>query len=662
MNRLRVDAPFEPSGDQPQAISELVDGLGRGLKYQTLLGATGTGKTFTISKVIEEVQRPALVISHNKTLAAQLYGEFKSFFPDNAVEYFISYYDYYQPEAYKPTTDTFIEKEVDINDEITRLRLKATSALQSRQDVIIVASVSCIYGIGNPDEYEKLHVRLEKGATIDRDDLLRRLVDIHFVRNDISFDSGTFRVRGDVVEVRPMEQDQAVRIEFWGDEVESLSIVSVLTGEVMEECDQMSIFPAKHFVTSGDRIERAILDIEVDLALRLEQFRGQGKLLEAQRLETRTRYDIEMMREIGFCSGIENYSRYIDGRQPGEPPYVLLDFFPDDYLLVIDESHVTIPQVRAMWAGDRTRKETLVEHGFRLPAALDNRPLYFEEFESKIKQMVFLSATPADYELEKCEGVVVEQVIRPTGLLDPEVEVRPVRGQVDDVVEEVRLRAERKERVLITTLTKRMAEDLSDYFRDIGIRARYMHSEIDTLERVDIIRDLRLGKFDVLVGVNLLREGLDMPEVSLVAILDADKEGFLRSQRSLIQTLGRAARNVEGRCIMYADRITDSMQRAIDETDRRRKIQAEYNEAHGIIPVTIYKSEEEIMSATRVTDDARIDNSVVAEPDPVYEAGSDPTELIIELERKMGDAAAALDFEQAARYRDQIAKIKEALV
>ena len=662
MKALHVEAPFEASGDQPQAIAELVDGLDRGLKFQTLLGATGTGKTFTISKVIEQVQRPALVISHNKTLAAQLYGEFKSFFPDNAVEYFISYYDYYQPEAYKPVTDTYIEKEVDINEEITRLRLKATSALQSRQDVIIVASVSCIYGIGNPDEYEKLHVRLEKGAEIDRDDLLRRLVDIHFVRNDISFDSGTFRVRGDVVEVRPMEQDQAVRIEFWGDEVESLSIVNVLTGEVMEETDEMSIFPAKHFVTTGDRIERAILDIEVDLALQLERYRGEGKLLEAQRLETRTRYDIEMMREIGFCPGIENYSRYIDGRQPGQPPYVLLDFFPDDYLLVIDESHVTIPQVRAMWRGDRTRKETLVEHGFRLPAALDNRPLYFEEFESKVKQVMFLSATPSDYELEKCEGVVVEQVIRPTGLLDPEVEVRPVRGQVDDVVEEVRLRADRKERVLITTLTKRMAEDLSDYFRDIGIRARYMHSEIDTLDRVDIIRDLRLGKFDVLVGVNLLREGLDMPEVSLVAILDADKEGFLRSERSLIQTLGRAARNVEGRCIMYADQVTNSMKRAIDETNRRRKIQAEYNETHGIVPETIYKSEEEIMSATRVTDDAKIADSVVAEPEPVYEVGSDPSELIAELEKKMGDAATALDFEQAARYRDQIVKIKEALV
>ncbi|MCH2663925.1 excinuclease ABC subunit UvrB, partial [bacterium] len=499
MPDLQVEAPFEPSGDQPKAIEELAQGIERGDRFQTLMGATGTGKTFTISKVIEAIQKPTIVISHNKTLAAQLYGEFKAFFPDNAVEYFISYYDYYQPEAYKPVTDTYIDKEVDINDEITRLRLRATSALQSRQDVIIVASVSCIYGIGNPDEYDRLHVRLKKGEMIDRDEMLRKLVDIHFTRNDLSFEAGTFRVRGDVVEIRPMEQELAVRVELWGDEVETVSMINILTGEIVEETEEMSIFPAKHFVTSGDRIERAIMDMEVDLAKRLAEFRDEGKLLEAQRLETRTRYDIEMMREIGFCPGIENYSRYIDGRQPGQPPYVLLDFLGDDYLMVIDESHVTMPQIRGMWKGDRTRKETLVEHGFRLPAAMDNRPLYHEEFEGKISQVIFMSATPADYELEKSEGVVVEQVIRPTGLLDPVVEVRPVRGQVDDLVEEARVRIENNDRVLVTTLTKRMAEDLADYMRDIGIRARYLHSEIDSLDRVELIRYLRLGKFDVLV-------------------------------------------------------------------------------------------------------------------------------------------------------------------
>jgi excinuclease ABC subunit B len=657
-----VEAPFEPSGDQPKAIEELVQGIGRGDKYQTLLGATGTGKTYTISKVIEEVQKPTIVISHNKTLAAQLYGEFKAFFPENAVEYFISYYDYYQPEAYKPVTDTYIEKEVDINDEINRLRLRATSALRSRNDVIIVASVSCIYGIGNPDEYGRMHVALKKGTEVDRDEMLRKLVDIHFTRNDLAFEPGTFRVRGDVVEIRPMEQELAVRVELWGDEVENISMINILTGEVVEETDEMTIFPAKHFVTSGDRIERAIMDMEVDLALRLEEFRSEGKLLEAQRLETRTRYDIEMMREIGFCPGIENYSRYIDGRKPGEPPYVLLDYLGDDYLMVIDESHVTMPQVRGMWKGDRTRKEMLVEHGFRLPAAVDNRPLYHEEFEGKISQVVFMSATPSDYELEKSEGVVVEQMIRPTGLLDPKIEVRPVRGQVDDLVEEARVRIENDERVLVTTLTKRMAEDLSDYMRDIGIKARYMHSEIDSLDRVEIIRDLRLGKFDVLVGVNLLREGLDMPEVSLVAILDADKEGYLRSERSLIQTAGRAARNVDGVVIMYGDKVTDSMQRTIDETERRRKLQQAHNEEHGITPQTVYKSEEEIMQVTRVTEDAKMEDDRVAEPEPTYDVNKDPTELIVELEKKMSAAAADLDFEKAAECRDEIVRIKEKLL
>ena len=662
MPDLEVEAPFEPAGDQPRAISELSEGIDKGIKYQTLLGATGTGKTFTISKVIEAVQKPTIVISHNKTLAAQLYGEFKAFFPNNAVEYFISYYDYYQPEAYKPTTDTFIEKEVDINDEINRLRLRATSQLQSRKDVIIVASVSCIYGIGNPDEYDRLHVHLKKGEEVDRDAMLRRLVDIHFTRNDLAFDPGTFRVRGDVVEIRPMEQELAVRVELWGDEVENISMINILTGEVVEETNEMSIFPAKHFVASGDRIERAILDMEVDLALRLEEFRTEGKLLEAQRLETRTRYDIEMMREIGFCPGIENYSCYIDGRKPGEAPYVLLDYFGDDYLMVIDESHVTMPQVRGMWKGDRTRKETLVDHGFRLPAALDNRPLYHEEFEGKINQVVFMSATPSDYELEKSEGIIVEQVIRPTGLLDPVIEVRPVRGQVDDLVEEAQLRIEKDERVLVTTLTKRMSEDLADYMRDIGIKARYMHSEIDSLDRVEIIRDLRLGKFDVLIGVNLLREGLDMPEVSLVAILDADKEGFLRSARSLIQTSGRAARNVEGKVIMYGDRITDSMARAIDETERRREIQSAYNEEHGIVPKTVLKSAEEIMQATRVTDDAKMEDDRVAEPKPTYDADLDPSDIIAELEKTMAAAAADLDFEKAAECRDEIVRIKEKLL
>lgn len=662
MPEFKVVAPFEPSGDQPKAIEELSQGVLRGDKYQTLLGATGTGKTFTISKVIESVQKPTIVISHNKTLAAQLYGEFKAFFPDNAVEYFISYYDYYQPEAYKPVTDTYIEKEVDINDEINRLRLRATSALQSREDVIIVASVSCIYGIGNPDEYDRLHLKLKKGEEVDRDEMLRKLVDIHFTRNDLAFEPGTFRVRGDVVEIRPMEQELAVRVELWGDEVENISMINILTGEVMEETGEMDIFPAKHFVTSGDRIERAILDMEVDLALRLEEFKTEGKLLEAQRLETRTRYDIEMMREIGFCPGIENYSRYIDGRKPGEAPYVLLDFLGDDYLMVIDESHVTMPQIRGMWKGDRTRKETLVEHGFRLPAAIDNRPLYHEEFEGKIDKVVFMSATPSDYELEKSEGVVVEQVIRPTGLLDPVIEVRPVRGQVDDLVEEARVRIENDERVLVTTLTKRMAEDLADYMRDIGIKARYMHSEIDSLDRVEIIRDLRLGKFDVLVGVNLLREGLDMPEVSLVAILDADKEGYLRSERSLIQTAGRAARNVDGLVIMYGDRVTDSMQRTIDETDRRRKLQQAYNEEHGIVPATVFKSADEIMQVTRVTEDAKMEDDRVAEPEPVYGEDQDPTEIIADLEKKMSAAAADLDFEKAAECRDEIVRIKEKLL
>lgn len=661
MPRFEVVSLYEPAGDQPQAISELVDGIQSDSKFQTLLGATGTGKTFTISKVIEAVQKPTLVISHNKTLAAQLYGEFRNFFPNNAVEYFISYYDYYQPEAYKPVTDTYIEKESDVNDEINRLRLRATSALMERQDVIIVASVSCIYGIGNPDEYEDHLVFLDKGAEMDRDALLRKLVDIHFTRNDVAFEPSTFRVRGDVVEIFPPERERPFRIEFFGDEIDALSEIHEVTGEVIAERDRVVIYPAKHFVTSGNRIEKAIAKIEVDLAKQLEVFKEQNKLLEAQRLETRTRYDMEMMREIGFCQGIENYSRYIDGRKPGEAPYVLMDYFADDFLVVIDESHVTVPQLRGMWNGDRSRKEMLIEHGFRLPAALDNRPLYFEEFEKKAKRVVFLSATPADYELEKCEGVVVEQVIRPTGLLDPQMVVRPVRGQVDDLIEETRVRVMKGDRVLVTTLTKRMAEDLSEYMRELGIRARYMHSEVDSIERVEIIRDLRLGEFDVLVGVNLLREGLDLPEVSLVAILDADKEGFLRSERSLIQTAGRAARNSEGMVIMYADKITNSMQRAIDETNRRRELQEAYNEEHGITPKTVYKTKEEILKTTMVADEKAEEFSMAAETSEDYLVGTNKLDLIDELTRKMGRAAENLEFEKAAQLRDEIARLKEQL-
>jgi excinuclease ABC subunit B len=644
MPEFEVVSTFEPAGDQPQAIGELVEGLRRGERHQTLLGATGTGKT--------------LILSHNKTLAAQLFGEFKQFFPGNAVEFFISYYDYYQPEAYKAVTDTYIEKEVDINEEITRLRLRATSALMERRDVIIVASVSCIYGIGNPEEYKKMHIVLTKGDRMDRDELLRRLVDIHYVRNDVNFAPGNFRVRGDVVEIFPPDRDFGTRVEFFGDEVESLAVIHTTTGEVVEPRDRTTVFPAKHFVTTADRIERAIVDIEVDLAKQVEIFRDRGKLLEAQRLETRTRYDIEMMREVGTCAGIENHSRYIDGRQPGEPPFVLLDYFQDDFLMVLDESHVTIPQVRGMWNADRARKEVLVEHGFRLPAALDNRPLHFEEFENKIDQVIMMSATPADYEFEKSQGIVVEQIIRPTGLLDPEIEVRAVRGQVDDLIDEVRIRVEKKERVLVTTLTKRMAEDLSSYFRDLGIKARYMHSEIDSLDRVEIIRNLRLGDFDVLVGVNLLREGLDLPEVSLVAILDADKEGFLRSTRSLIQTAGRAARNDAGLVIMYGDKVTDSMQRALDETDRRRKLQRDHNEAHGITPESIRKSVEEIMLATAVADSKKEEVVGVAEAKLDYVADSNLVGLVAELEKNMRKAAGSLEFEKAAEYRDEIVRLK----
>ncbi|MDQ7053564.1 MAG: excinuclease ABC subunit UvrB [candidate division KSB1 bacterium] len=602
MEKFELVSDFEPTGDQPRAIEQLAEGILRGDRFQVLLGVTGSGKTFTMANVIANVNRPTLIVSHNKTLAAQLYGEFKKFFPYNAVEYFISYYDYYQPEAYIPSTDTYIEKDTSINDEIDRLRLKATSALLSRRDVIIVASVSCIYGLGDPSEYREQLLILRRGQQMDRNRILMKLVDIHYTRNDYELQRGTFRVRGDVIEVMPAYEREAVRIEMFGNEIDSISQIDTVTGEVLEELDSVAIYPAKHFVTSQPRLEQAIKAIEVELEERLEWFRSQGKLLEAQRLEMRTRFDLEMLQELGYCSGIENYSRHLTGRKPGQRPYTLIDYFPDDFICFIDESHVTVPQIHGMYHGDRSRKETLVEYGFRLPSALDNRPLTYEEFESLVPQMIFASATPGDFELERTGGVVVEQLIRPTGLMDPVIEVRPVKGQIDDLLGEIQRCVAKGQRVLVTTLTKRMAEDLTDYLADLDIRVRYIHSEIDALDRVEILRDLRLAEFDVLVGINLLREGLDLPEVALVAILDADKEGYLRSERSLIQIAGRAARNVEGKVIFYADRITQSMRKAIEETERRRRVQKEYNEKHGITPTTIYKSVEDVLQATRVAD------------------------------------------------------------
>ena len=662
MDTFKLVSPFTLQGDQPQAVEELVRGLERQDPYQTLLGVTGSGKTFTMAHVIARVNRPTLIISHNKTLAAQLYGEFRGFFPQNAVEYFISYYDYYQPEAYLPHTDTYIEKDTSINDEIDRLRLRATSALLSRRDVIIVASVSCIYGLGSPEDWLEMLIILKTGQHIERNTILQKLVEIHYSRNDIDFDRGTFRVRGDVVEVIPAYERETVRIEMFGDEIERLSMVDTLTGEVRGEMETVAIYPAKHFVTSAERLKKAMERIRQELTERLAELRSNNKLLEAQRLEQRTRFDLEMMQEIGYCSGIENYSRHLGGRNPGERPSTLIDYFPKDYLLIIDESHVTVPQIRGMYHGDRSRKETLVEYGFRLPSALDNRPLNFDEFNASVNQLIFVSATPAEYEMEKCQGVVVEQVIRPTGLMDPEIEVRPIKGQIDDLIQEINERAERGERILVTTLTKRMAEDLTEYLSGMGIRVRYMHSEIDALDRVVILRDLRLAEFDVLVGINLLREGLDLPEVSLVAVLDADKEGFLRSERSLIQTAGRAARNINGKVIFYADKITDSMRMAMDETSRRRKIQAEYNEANNITPVSIIKSVEDVMGATRVAD-ARPEpwgKKEVAIDDKEFRqswkrmSAKEQLELMSELEKKMFAAAAALQFEQAAELRDQI--------
>lgn len=651
--KFKIKSPMKPKGDQPKAIASLVEGIKKGEKHQTLLGVTGSGKTFTMANVIEQVQKPTLVLAHNKTLAAQLYSEFKEIFPDNAVEYFVSYYDYYQPEAYVPSTDTYIEKDASINEEIDKLRHSATSALFERRDVIIVASVSCIYGLGNPIEYKNLTLSLRPGMLRDMDDVLKKLVDIQYERNDIDFVRGTFRVRGDVLEIFPASSSEhAIRVEFFGDEIDRIAEIDVVTGKVIGYRDHVAIFPASHYAASRERLERAIKLIERDLEIRVKELREQGKLLEAQRLLQRTNYDIEMMREIGYCTGIENYSRYMDGRKPGEPPYTLLDYFPEDFLMFIDESHVTIPQIRAMYAGDRSRKDSLVEYGFRLPAAYDNRPLTFEEFESRINQVIYVSATPAEYELSKSSRVV-EQIIRPTGLVDPEIQVRPVEGQIDHLIGEIQKRVERNERVLVTTLTKKMAESLTDYLREMDIRVRYLHSDIDTLERVEIIRDLRKGDFDVLVGINLLREGLDIPEVSLVAILDADKEGFLRSETSLIQTIGRAARNVDGKVIMYADVITNSMKRAIDETNRRRAMQIEYNKKHGITPQPIVKKIHDAIEATRVAEEQE---EYTIEPAGSYGVR---LELIEKLEKEMKEAAEALEFEKAAKLRDEIIKIKE---
>ncbi|MEL3971016.1 excinuclease ABC subunit UvrB [Rossellomorea oryzaecorticis] len=654
--QFELKSKYKPEGDQPKAIDRLVQGVNEGKRHQTLLGATGTGKTFTVSNVIQKVEKPTLIIAHNKTLAGQLYSEFKDFFPDNAVEYFVSYYDYYQPEAYVPQTDTFIEKDASINDEIDKLRHSATSALFERRDVIIIASVSCIYGLGNPEEYRELVLSLRTGMEIERNQLLRKLVDIQYERNDIDFQRGTFRVRGDVVEIFPASRDEhCMRVEFFGDEIDRIREVDALTGEIMGDRDHVAIFPASHFVTREEKMKVAIKNIEKELEEQLAIMKEDGKLLEAQRLEQRTRYDLEMMREMGFCSGIENYSRHLTLRPPGSTPYTLLDYFPDDFMIVVDESHVTLPQIRGMFNGDQARKKVLVDHGFRLPSAMDNRPLRFEEFEEKVQQLLYVSATPGPYELEHSPEMI-EQIIRPTGLLDPIIEVRPIEGQIDDLLGEINERIEKNERVLITTLTKKMSEDLSAYLKEIGIKVQYLHSEIKTLERIEIIRDLRLGKFDVLVGINLLREGLDIPEVSLVSILDADKEGFLRSERSLIQTIGRAARNSNGKVIMYADKMTDSMQKAIDETKRRREIQEEYNEKHGITPTTIQKEIRDVIRATHAAEEAGVYEGKETKVSNMSKP--ERQKLIASLEVEMKEAAKALDFERAAQLRDTILELK----
>lgn len=671
--KYKLEATYKPTGDQPRAIKELTEGILRNIKYQTFLGVTGSGKTFSISNVIENVGKPVLIMSHNKTLAAQLFGEFKRFFPENKVEFFISYYDYYQPEAYIPSTDTYIAKDLSINEEIDRLRLRATaSLLEGRKDVIIVSSVSCIYGIGAPEEYAGQILILKKGDKISRKKLLSTLVDIHYVRNDYEFKRGNFRVRGDIIEVVPaFENETAIRIEMFDNEIENLHYINRKNGGIIGVDDSVSLYPAKYFVTSQAKIDAAMENIKAELAERLNTLYSEGKLIEAQRLEQRTNFDIEMIKEVGYCSGIENYSRHLDGRPPGSRPACLFDYFPKDFLLIVDESHVSVPQIRGMYNGDRMRKKTLVEHGFRLPSALDNRPMTFEEWESMINQVIFVGATPSDYELEKSEGVIVEQVIRPTGLLDPEIQVKPVKNQIDDLINEIRLRSKKGERVLVTTLTKRMSEDLTDYLLDIGVRVKYMHSEIAALDRVDILRGLRLGDFDVLVGVNLLREGLDLPEVSLVAILDADKEGFLRSEKSLLQTAGRTARNANGIVIMYADKVTESMDKVIKETNRRRKIQEEYNRKNGIEPQTIYKTYEEIMSTTIIadskanveykkkkSDSKKSSLSIITEPLFKKITAEQRKELIDQLRSEMKNAAKDLEFERAAELRDEISRLE----
>ena len=657
MDHFELVSEYKPTGDQPQAIKELVEGFKEGNQCQTLLGVTGSGKTFTMANVIQQLNKPTLIIAHNKTLAAQLYGEFKEFFPNNAVEYFVSYYDYYQPEAYVPSSDTYIAKDSSVNEEIDKLRLSATAALIERRDVIVVASVSCIYGLGEPENFEQMMVSLRPGMEKDRDEVLRQLIDIQYDRNDMDFKRGTFRVRGDTIEVVPADRgDTAIRVEFFGDEIDRISEIDMLTGVIKNTLNHIAIFPASHYVVPKERMEKAIKNIEIELEEQVKYFKSEGKLLEAQRIAERTNFDIEMMRETGFCSGIENYSRHLAGLAPGQPPNTLMDYFPDDFIIMIDESHKTVPQIGGMYHGDQSRKRTLVEYGFRLPSALDNRPLSFDEFESKIDQVMFVSATPGKYE-EEHELLRAEQVIRPTGLLDPEVEVRPVEGQIDDLIGEVNKEIANKHKILITTLTKRMAEDLTDYMRELGIRVRYLHSDIDTLERTEIVRDMRLDVFDVLVGINLLREGLDIPEITLVAILDADKEGFLRSETSLIQTIGRAARNAEGHVIMYADTITDSMRAALDETQRRREVQMAYNEEHGITPKTIQKAVRDLIAVSKKV----AASEVQMEKDPESMSEKELEKLIKELEKQMKKAAADLNFEAAAELRDKLIELKKTL-
>ncbi len=654
---FKLQAPYKPTGDQPQAIAELVKGFKEGNQFQTLLGVTGSGKTFTMANVIQELQKPTLVIAHNKTLAAQLYGEFKEMFPENAVEYFVSYYDYYQPEAYVPSSDTYIAKDSAINDEIDKLRLSATAALSERKDVIIISSVSCIYGIGSPSDYQNMMISLRPGMQVDRDEVVRQLIDIQYDRNEMDFHRGTFRVRGDVVEIFPADySESALRVEFFGDEIDRITEVDILTGELKKSLNHIAVFPASHYVVPMEQILRAAGEIEQELKLQVEYFKGEDKLIEAQRIAERTNFDVEMMKETGFCSGIENYSRHLSGLAPGQPPYTLIDYFGDEFLLIIDESHKTVPQVRGMFAGDQSRKQTLVDYGFRLPSAKDNRPLNFDEFEGKIDQLLFVSATPGEYE-EEHEMLRAEQIIRPTGLLDPQVEVRPVEGQIDDLIGEVNKEVEKGNKILITTLTKRMAEDLTDYMKDVGIRVKYLHSDIDTLERTEIIRDMRLNVFDVLVGINLLREGLDIPEITLVAILDADKEGFLRSETSLIQTIGRAARNAQGHVIMYADTITDSMRVAIDETHRRRALQETYNKEHGITPKTIQKAVRDLISISKSV--AETENTLQKDPESMSK--KELEKLIGKIEKQMRAAAADLNFEMAAELRDKMVELKKNL-